>query len=293
MSTVLGLDDTPLATDRAALPSMSLGAFRVSRLIIGGNPFSGNSHTSAELDSQMLDYFTTNRIKQTLFDCERHGITATLSRGDRHIIRTMREYWNDGGKLQWICQIASELADLKGHIRQVANSGAAAIYHHGTRTDNLWHQGRIDEAHDLLKEMRDTGVTVGFGSHIPEVIEYVEERGWDLDFYVCSVYNLNKGIRQSQVTTVVRNEEVFDDKDRERMFLTIRAVPKPCLAIKILAAGRNCATPEQVRATFEYTFNNIKETDGVVVGMFPKNRDQVSENAAIVRDNCAYNQMLS
>src|ERR1051326_4783445 len=110
------------------LPSISLGNLSVSRLIIGGNPFSGNSHTSAELDSQMLDYFTTNRIKETLFDCERHGITATLSRGDRHIIRTMREYWNDGGKLQWICQIASELADLKGHIRQVGASGASAIY---------------------------------------------------------------------------------------------------------------------------------------------------------------------
>jgi pentatricopeptide repeat protein len=275
------------------MPSIALGNLSVSRLIIGGNPFSGNSHTSAELDSQMLDYFTTNRIKETLFDCERHGITATLSRGDRHIIRTMREYWNDGGKLQWICQIASELADLKGHIRQVAASGAAAIYHHGTRTDNLWHQGRIDEAHDLLKEMRDTGVTVGFGSHIPEVIEYVQERGWDLDFYVCSVYNLNKGIRQSQVTTVVRNEEVFDDNDRDRMFRTIRAVPKPVLAIKILAAGRKCSSAEDVCSIFKYTFANIKPTDGVVVGMFPRDRDQVRENAALVREICRENQMLS
>src|SRR5437867_2063003 len=227
----LNLRDAPSAPN--PLPSVRLGPLTVSRLIIGGNPFSGNSHTSAELDTQMLDYFTTNRIKETLFECERHGITATLSRGDRHIIRTMREYWNDGGKLQWICQIASELADLKGHIRQVAASGAAAIYHHGTRTDNLWHQGRIDEAHDLLREMRDTGAAVGFGSHIPEVIEYVEERGWDLDFYVCSVYNLNKGIRQSQVTVVERNVEHFDDADRELMFKTIRSTSKPALAIKI------------------------------------------------------------
>lgn len=281
------------STHGRSFPQISLGNMTVSRLIIGGNPFSGNSHTSAELDSQMLDYFTTDRIKETLFECERHGITATLSRGDRHIIRTMREYWNDGGKLQWICQIASELADLKGHIRQVAASGASAIYHHGTRTDNLWHQGRIEEAHDLLKEMRETGKVVGFGSHIPEVIEYVEERGWDVDFYVCSVYNLNKAIRQSQVTVVERNVEHFDDADRDRMFKTIRAIPKPVLAIKILAAGRNCATPEKVRSTFEYTFDNIKPMDGVVVGMFPRDRAQVAENAGIVRDICATDTVLS
>src|SRR5437016_9378119 len=147
------------------LPSIQFGCRRVSRLIIGGNPFSGNSHMSPELDGEMADWYTNERIKAALFEAERHGITAMLSRGDRHIIRMNREYRNEGGKLDWICQIASELADLKGHIRQAAASGAMAIYHHGTRTDNLWHAGKIDEAHELLKAMRDTGVVVGFGSH--------------------------------------------------------------------------------------------------------------------------------
>src|SRR5215510_1581905 len=99
-----------------ALPSIKLGSLEVSRLIAGGNQFSGNSHTSADLDAQMMDYYTTDRIKEVLFRCEQHGITATLSRGDRHILRVMREYRNDGGKLKWICQIASELTDLRGHI---------------------------------------------------------------------------------------------------------------------------------------------------------------------------------
>ncbi len=268
------------------LPTIALVNHSVSRLIIGGNPFSGNSHMSPELDNEMADWYTNERIKEALFEAERHGITAMLSRGDRHILRLIREYRNEGGKLDWICQIASELADLKGHIRQVAAAGAMSIYHHGTRTDNLWHAGRIDEAHELLKAMRDTGVVVGFGSHIPEVIEYVEERGWDLDFYVCSVYNLNRAPRQSQVTTIQRNEEVFDAADRDRMFRTIRAVPKPVLAIKILGAGRNCTTPEATRAAFQYTFDNIKSTDGVVVGMFTKYGNQIAVNAEIVRSLC-------
>ena len=45
------------------LPTVRLGGHEVSRLIIGGNPFSGNSHFSAEWDNDMLDYFTTENIK--------------------------------------------------------------------------------------------------------------------------------------------------------------------------------------------------------------------------------------
>src|SRR5215471_3213594 len=126
------------------LPTVRFGGKEVSRLIIGGNPFSGFSHYSPEWDNEMLDYFTTERIKATLFECERQGLTAMQSRGDRHIMRMIREYRNEGGRLGWIAQIASELSDLKANIRQIAASGAVATYHHGTRSDNLWHEGRID-----------------------------------------------------------------------------------------------------------------------------------------------------
>ncbi len=270
------------------LPTVRLGGVDVSRLIIGGNPFSGNSHCSPQQDTEMMDYFTTDRIKATLFECERQGLTTMQSRGDRHILRMLREYRNEGGKLHWIAQIASELSDLKGNIRQIAAAGAIATYHHGSRSDNLWHAGRIDEARELLKAMRDSGVAVGMGSHIPEVIEYVEEQGWDLDFYLCSVYNLNRQHRDSQIVAGKQTAgELFDDTDRERMFKVIQSVSKPCLVIKILGASRNCTTPEQTRATFAYTFERIKPQDMVVVGMFPKYRNQIAENARYVTEVCA------
>src|SRR5690348_9192906 len=113
----------------STLPTVRLGGVDVSRLIIGGNPFSGNSHCSSEQDSDMMNYFTVDRIKATLFECERQGLTAMQSRGDRHIMRMLREYRNEGGKLHWITQIASELSDLKTNIRQIAGAGAIGIYH--------------------------------------------------------------------------------------------------------------------------------------------------------------------
>ena len=35
-------------------------------------------------------------------------------------------------------------------------------------------------------------VRVDIGSHIPEVLDYVEEKGWDVDFYMACFYNLYK-----------------------------------------------------------------------------------------------------
>ena len=275
------------------LPTVPLGPHQITRLIIGGNPFSGGSHFSPELDRAFLDYYTTDNIKRALLECERCGLNTMQSRGDRHIRRMIREYRNGGGTLQWIAQTASELADQAGHVRQLAGE-AIAIYHHGSRTDRLWREGRIDEAQELLKVMRDCGVQVGLGTHRPEVIEHAEEHDWDLDFYMACFYTL--GSEQGE-SPVIREEsqphEAFDDADRERMTATIRATPKTCLGFKIMAANRKCATPEEVRAAFEYAFGHIKPTDGVVVGMYQEHVNQVAMDAGIVAEVCAAQEALA
>ena len=45
-----------------------------------------------------------------------------------------------------------------------------------------------------MKTARDAGVAVGVGSHTPEVVEYIEENGWDVDFYMTGFYNVYKTI---------------------------------------------------------------------------------------------------
>ena len=67
------------------------------------------------------------------------------------------------------------------------------------------------------------------------------------------------------------------------MTRVIREVGKPCFGFKILGAGRLCDSPEMVRNAFKFAFDNIKPTDGVIVGMYPRNFDQVRANAAYVR----------
>jgi hypothetical protein len=266
------------------LPTVPLGPHQITRLIIGGNPFSGGSHFSPELDRAFLDYYTTENIKRALFECERCGINTMQSRGDRHLRRMIREYRNDGGTLQWIAQTASELGDQVGHIRQLAGE-AIAIYLHGTRTDALWREGKIQDARELLQVMRDCGVVVGLGTHLPEVIEHAEERGWDVDFYMACFYALSRERHESPVIVGgSRSGEIYDDADRDRMTATIRATPKTCLGFKIMAANRKCATPGAVRAAFEYAFSHIKPTDAVVVGMYQEHVNQAAMDAEVVRE---------
>lgn len=267
------------------LPTIRLGDADVTRLIIGGNPFSGNSHVSAEMDAEMEDYFTTQTVKDTLWSCLEHGINTAQMRADKHIMRILREFRQDGARMHWIAQTASEQASFEGNIRQIVKYEPAAIYLHGSITDALYKQGDIAEIKHRLRVIRDTGLPAGLCSHMPEVILRSEDEGWGADWYMCCVYNLSREDRVSSAITGNANmDEPFFDEDIPVMYETIRKVPKPCMAFKILGATRRCATPWDVRRAFQEAYANIKPTDGVIVGMFPKDRDQVRENCEIAKE---------
>ena len=52
--------------------------------------------------------------------------------------------------------------------------------------------------------------------------------------------------------------EVYLPGDPLRMFGAIRQTRRPCLAYKVLAAGRLTDTPQQVEQAFRTTLENIK-----------------------------------
>lgn len=290
------------------LPRVPLGRSKVhvTRLISGGNPLCGNSHFSDDMSGDMRSYFTPERVVAYLHDLELSGINTLQARGDYHrVLHWIELFRREGGALHWIAQTASEMHDVFQNIRILAAAGAAGIYHHGSRTDSLWAEGRIDEVADYLKCMRDSGVQVGLGTHIPEVIEYAEAKGWDLDFYMACFYNLNRQPRESALvrgaaTTLqptgpgagrhsgpADNGERFLAMDPPRMCRVIRRTDKMCLAFKILGASRLCATQEEVARAFRWAFSNIKHTDAVVVGMFPKYENQIALNVRHALAACA------
>lgn len=280
----------PALAAPGAMPQVDFGPHRVGRLIVGGNPISGTSHVSAELSREMVDYFTVANAKALLRRCEESGINVWQSRGDKHIVRLLREYRNEGGKILWVGQTASEIADVPRNIREMAAAGAIGIYHHGSRTDAYWASGKIDQALEMLKVMRDSGVRVGLGTHIPEVIDYAESKGWDLDFYMACVYNLSRTKEEaSKLAGRAISDELFWDPDREEMLRRVRQTRKQCFIFKVYGASRKCDSEGQMRAAVGLARGYAKPSDCFVVGMYPKRTEQVAQNCRIFRDVLAAN----
>lgn len=266
------------------LPTIRIGEKDVTRLICGGNPLSGISHLNAELDWEMTRYYTMPNLQKALDECWKNGINTVQSRGDRHQMRMVLEHREQGGKLQWIAQTASEFADIRSNILQIKRYGPVAIYHHGTHVDNMYHLGKIDEIHDIVKFIKDQGLPAGIASHIPEVIRYAEDKGWETDFYMCCFYNLARGYKSAPATDQdAYAKDTYPDDHPAKMAAVITQVKKPCLAYKILAATRKCGSDEEVERTFKFAFDNIKSTDAVVVGIFQKHKNQIAQDASIVR----------
>ena len=274
-----------------SLPLIPFGDYHITRLIMGGNPLCGNSHFSDEMSRDMRAYYTAEQVVNVLHRCQAAGINTVQARGDYHrVLHWIELFRREGGQLHWIAQTASEMHDVFQNIRVLAAAGAIGIYHHGSRTDRWWLDGKIDQVKDYLTCIRDQGVRVGLGTHIPEVIEYAEEKEWDIDFYMACFYNLNRQPRESHLVggKIHYSDEPFYPGDPPRMCETIRQTSKLCLAFKILGAGRSCATQEEVRAAFRFAFDHIKPHDAVVVGMFPKYLDQITLNVRHTLAACGH-----
>ena len=269
----------------AALPQVPFGKHSISRLIVGGNPVSGNSHVSNALSGEMVEYFTAANAKKLLGDCERAGVNTWQSRGDKHIMRLLQEYRQEGGRIHWIGQTATEFADGVRNVREMAALGPLGIYHHGSLTDRLWDAGKIEQARELLKVIRDTGVRVGLGTHKPEVIDHIESKDWDVDFYMTCVYHLSRPREEaSRLAGRPITDEFFHDPDRQVMLERVRRTKRQCLIFKIYGATRLCKSEEQMRGAMRLAFEYAKPNDCVVVGMFPKRSDQVTQNARLLRE---------
>ena len=74
--------------------------------------------------------------------------------------------------------------------------------------------------------------------------------------------------------------EIYMQSDPARMYKVMRQTRKPCFAFKILAAGR--IGGDEVAQAFRTAFESIKPIDGVYVGMFPRRKDEVKEDAELV-----------
>jgi hypothetical protein len=281
----------PDAPSRAEplLPTISLGKHHITRLIIGGNPIYGHSHFNRLFSQSMIDWHTPERVAALLKRCEQAGINCWQNSYAERTLQDLEQYRATGGTMHWLSLGKTDWDQYPERIEAAAKHKPIGIAPHGGLAERLHRDQRLGVLTDLLKRIRDQGVLVGLSAHNPALIELAEEKGWDVDYYMCCLYYLTR--TGEEVRKLLGGElplgEVFLASDPQRMFRVVRSVKKPCLIYKVLAAGRRVGTRAEVRECLRTALENIKPNDAMIVGMFQQFGDQVGENAALVRELCS------
>jgi hypothetical protein len=267
----------PYPVSDIQVPKMKFGQAEISRLVSGCNCFYGYAHYNQILGGVMREYYTSERVCDVLHQCNRYGINAYNFYPAARAESDLERFQSQGGKVHLICQGMEDVAPMIQAIKPLA------VYYHGERADRAFQEGRMKEVREWCKKVRDTGTMVGVGTHNPAVIAMVEEQGWDVDFYAGCVYNRSRTKEEWKAVlngeAVEMQGECYLQSDPPKMYRVMRATRKPCFAFKIMAAGRiNDAEP-----AFRTAFESIKPIDGVFIGLFPRIKDEVRENAERVQ----------
>jgi hypothetical protein len=262
------------------IPKMKFGNAELSRLVLGVNPFYGFAHYNNNFSNSMRKWYTQDRVCEVLHRASSFGINAFNYVNVERAPQDWARFQTEGGKMYLIVQVMAK-DDEAALVRDLK---PLALQRRGEEIDLAYRNGTMASEREWCKRARDLGVLVGVGTHKPEVIELVEEQGWDVDFYSGCVYNRTrteeewKQILNGELLEMPR--DIYLQSDPQRMYKVMRQTSKTCFAFKILAAGR--IGDSGIAQAFRTAYASIKPHDGVYVGVFPRDKDEIRENAEIV-----------
>ena len=266
---------------------------QITKIVCGDNPFNGHSYIQDQVpDQEMKDFYTAARIKEALFKMEEAGYNAMIPLANPFIVRLLKEYKNEGGKMKFIFQSYMPM-NQEVSMREMMELDPIGIYHQGTTTDMLFETGRTDELLAQVKQYHEMGIPVGIGTHRPDVIETSEREGWDVDFYMACLHNARRnreGEPSGFITGRTKAGLVFYPEDRPIMLETLKKVEKPVIAFKIFGGGQMFInkTQEEKRAlikdVYEEVFTALKPNDLATIGVFQRDMDQITENSELYNE---------
>ncbi len=251
-----------------ALPCGTIGKVKISRLICGGNLISGYAHSRdlIYMSTFLKQYFSDEKIMETWAVCERFGVNTMICYPeDKHAIDVYRKYRNQGGKIQYLAQIAPKKNDLKSAVKHAVDAGAAGAFLVGNQGDEWTRDGSVGLIGELISIIKDHGLISGVAGHDLRTPMTVEKAGIAPDFYMKTLHSADywSKRRPDQTKEVIDNYGIdnYWCMDPEDTIAYMRAVKRPWIAYKVLAAG--AIHPKD---GFRHAFQN--GADFAVVGMF-------------------------
>ena len=257
------------------LPMGRIGNVNISRLICGGNLISGHAHSRdlVYVSSLLRNYFTDEKVLETLEICEETGINTAILRLDNHCIGILKKYWNErGGEIQWIAQVKPPKTDFKHFktdIKKAIDNGAIGAYIQGGAGDSLVKDGRVDIIAKVLDFIKENGAIAGVGGHNIDVPIACEKAGLQPDFYMKTLHSGNYWSAKRQP----EHDNIWSTTP-EKTIEFMKKVKKPLIAFKVLAAGAI-----HPRDGFKFAYEN--GADFICAGMFDF---QVREDVIIAKN---------
>jgi len=256
----------PAGPGVGGLPTGKIGKVTISRLICGGNLIGGWAHSRdlTYVSSLLKQYFTDEKIIETLGICEENGInTIIVGTSSFGVLKKYRE--ERGGKIQWLVQCVVKPDDLETDVKKAIDGGAAGAFLIGNLGDEWARAGKVDLIGKLLGVIKQNGVIAGVGGHNLGTVVACEEAKLPADFYMKTHHGTNywSTRRPDQQKDVIDNYGVdnYWDKEPDKTAEYMRKVEKPWIAYKVLAAGAI-----HPRDGFKHALQN--GADFMCVGMF-------------------------
>ena len=252
-------------------PRTEVGGISLPRMIMGINWLFGYSHTGSAADAGIKEKYQTPKdffpVLKAYMD---RGIDAILGPFSRHDLGLAAvKYAEDklGKKITIIDTPAINVDDTaagrqeaRKAIHKSAQTGAdfSLIFHSCVEELVNKNLQQIPRLPDYLYMIREEGMHPGLSAHMPELVVYSDQNGYDVQTYI-QIYNCMGFLMQVEVETV--NQIIHNAK-------------KPVMTIKPMAAGR--CTPF---VGLNFSFATIRDCDMVTVGCF--NADEGAEDIEI------------
>lgn len=274
-----GLAMPAVSAKAAELPKVKFSGTDITRLVIGSNPLYGYSHFNPLLSRMMREWMTPERRLETLQRAEQAGINTWQVHYASDVLEDLRRYREAGGKMNLLLLGMGDVMKDYRLLRGLHEIKPLGVAHHGNMTDDLIRDGHKDKVQDWCRAARDAGLRVGVSTHNPSVVDLIEEEDWDIDYFMTCMYRITRSHAEARAEyDEAPVGEIYMERDPERMLERVRATRKPCFAFKVLGAGRRIGRPAELDDAFRLVLERIKPTDAMIVGMFPKYKDEITDN---------------
>ncbi|HEY5466380.1 MAG TPA: hypothetical protein VIL27_05045 [Clostridia bacterium] len=251
-------------------PRTMIGGLSVSRMIMGTNNIMGGSHRTMARDNHIREINNhRDAVCEIVETYLSHGVDTIVGClvKSSFAMEGIRQAEQKTGKKVNVIELgvfdtadtAQARAEASDFMKTCAAAGIDIVLPLHMVVERLVDKGneKIHRIEDYLYMIRENGMIPGLSAHMPEIIQYADKNGYDVETYI-QIYNASGFLMQIEVETVQK---------------IIWEAKKPVLTIKPMAAGH---LNPFVGLTF--VWNTIRPQDMVAVGcMTPGEAEEVVE----------------